>query len=167
LQFIAAVALCPSRPRRGIGGLSNDSLMTQTRITTEPPTPPELAGPPSRGRRLLTSWKLWLLAFFASLCLLATALAIPAYRRLKAFDYVKQNLDYEMAGDDEWITDRFGEWVMGLRNVQRISTRSGWISTEELTRADIERIAFFSEVRVLEADMPNVGGFEDAGGIVV
>lgn len=121
----------------------------------------EPLSPQSLRVRLLTSWKLWLLMLFVSLSLIAVAIAIPAYRRLKAFEYVSQHLDYEMEGDDEWITDWFGERAMGLRNVRRISTKDGWILTEELTKSDIQRIACFGELRVLESKMPDMGGFEE------
>ncbi len=97
---------------------------------------------PARTSRLLLSWRLWLALLLTSLCLIAFALCMPAYRRMQAFDYLDAHeIEYELTDDNEWMTERFGRWGRGFRRVRSIQANR--IANE----TDVAHIAEFQEVR--------------------
>jgi hypothetical protein len=96
--------------------------------SAKPPIPAAAApqAPASRFGKRLASWKLWLPALLVALALIATALLIPAYRRLQALRYLdahRRDYSYEFTPESEWITNWLGEHGRCLRSVQYIRSQ--------------------------------------------
>ncbi len=111
--------------------------------------PPETA-PPSRTTRLLTSWKLWLVALMLAVVGIGASLTIRGYQRHQAFKYLDEHgCTYELTDDSEWITEWFGERAMGLRSVDSVFLAA-------VTDESFVRISVFPELR----NLSTIGQFE-------
>lgn len=104
-------------------GVYCDMSTSQPARSDEPAPPSQVPGRnfPLGATSRLASWKLWIPLLLVSLGMIAVVLMIPAYRRLKALEYLEaDNIPYSISPEYEWITEWFGEGARGFRRVELI-----------------------------------------------
>ncbi len=123
-----AIAVEDRAGRRVLSRLQNgvccDMSPSEPARSDEAASPSQVPGRniPSLSASRLASWKLWLpLLLLASLGMIAVVLMVPAYRRLKALEYLDaENVPYDHSPQSERITDWFGDGARGFRRVEMI-----------------------------------------------
>jgi hypothetical protein len=109
-------------------------------IAEAPPTPYPTK-PHSRCLTWLASKRLWIVGLLLAFVAIAFSVVIPVRERLAALRYLNaREIEYELSPHDAWMTERFGEWAVLFRSVERIKAQG-------ITEDDLLQIAHFTEAK--------------------
>ncbi len=121
-----------------------------------PQSGPLPVNPPTQMQRVLTSWKLWLVALFLSFAAIGLSLIFPLLLRWRAIRHFETHAEIDYRSEaPEWARD-LGNWSIALREYELLRCR-------EAEDATLHRIGRLPEVRSLWIEECNGSPITDDG----